>query len=552
MSRSLDKPPAPPNWVDHALLAAVAGLTSLWCLTAGSRVGATFDEPFYIESGLHFWRHADPGPLLAAGTMPLSAEFQALPLYAIERLRGVHWVWPESVGTMLTVARAATLVFWCVLLMYVMRLGRALGGRYGGRLALAIVALEPSFLAHAGLATTDVPFAACLLAFAFHFRDGRDRPWIRRVGLPAVLFALALLAKASALTFGPIVTIAVEAERAMAARRLGQGRRLPRPADLVPFARDAGLVFVLGVALAVLLCGTGGGPSFQGTLARLPPGNWLRPALAWFGSLPLFPNGLYALWFQVDHALTGQATYVAGIEAARWLWFYVPALLAFKLPIPVLIVAGAAALLPRPRLGGLAGLVGIVITLMAVVRVQTGIRFLLPLLAPLLAMAAARVARAGASYAGHRRRLLAGAAAALVVWLAAGDLRAWPDTLRFTNELAGDTREGHRFVSDSNYDWGQGLPELAAWQAARGVSLAVWYFGTDPRFPWLVRYDPRRDGIESPILSGRYLAVSASLMYGGYLTSEGPGRQLRDRLRFSRPIARTTTFFIFDLAAPKL
>lgn len=530
--------------LDRVLLVAAAGLTSAWCLVATRHLGATFDEPFYIESGLHFWRHLDPGPLLEAGTMPLAPEAQALPLRVVELVGGVPWVWAEQVAPMLGMARSVTLVFWWVLLAYVMRLGAAIGGAWAGRLALVLVAIEPNFLAHAGLATTDVPMAACLVAFVFHFRDGRDRRWGRRVGLPVVLFALTLVAKASAIVFGPVVMVLVEAERCYRAGGNRTGTVAQWLRDVRPFVRDACAIVAAGTVLAALLCGTGGDPSFQGTLARLPEEHWLRPVLAWFGALPLFPNGLYALWFQVDHAVTGQAVYVAGVEASRSLWFYVPALLLIKLPIPILLIGLAAALIPRPRLAGLAGVAVVVIGLMALVRVQTGIRFALPLLAPIIVVCAARLTGWLAGLERTGRRVCLTALAVLIAWLMAGDVRAWPDTIRYTNELAGDTEEGYRFVSDSNYDWGQGLPELAAWQSGHGGPIAVWYFGTDPRYPTLQRFNPRHDDSTRP--DTRYLAVSASLLYGGYLVTPGPARDLMLQLRSRRPVARTSTFFIFD------
>ena len=44
-------------------------------------------------------------------------------------------------------------------------------------------------------------------------------------------------------------------------------------------------------------------------------------------------------------------------------------------------------------------------------------------------------------------------------------------------------RAGWLFVlSDSNYDWGQGLKELLEWRDAHRVDVVdVWYFGLDPR-----------------------------------------------------------------------
>src|SRR5204863_2814462 len=88
-----------------------------------------------------------------------------------------------------------------------------LAGPWGGRLAVALVACEPNMLAHASLATTDIAVTACLMALLYHFRTGREAGWVRRRAVPAVWFGLAILAKASALVYGPLCLIVLEGER---------------------------------------------------------------------------------------------------------------------------------------------------------------------------------------------------------------------------------------------------------------------------------------------------------------------------------------------------
>src|SRR5207237_7276841 len=77
----------------------------------------------------------------------------------------------------LWLARLGTLAFWWLLVFYGWRVGRHLGGPWGGRLAVALLASEPNFLAHACLATKDIPITACLLALTYHFRTGRPGTW---------------------------------------------------------------------------------------------------------------------------------------------------------------------------------------------------------------------------------------------------------------------------------------------------------------------------------------------------------------------------------------
>lgn len=541
---------------DRLVLLVVGLLSSVWCLTAARQLGPTFDEPFYLEAGLDFWRTGNPRALLAAGTMPLAPHLQTLPLYVIERVTGRPWLWSEDVATMLVVARSVTLLFWWVLLFYAWRWGRDLGGAWAGRLSVVLLGLEPNFLAHAGLATTDLCLAAFLMVFLFHFRAGRDRRWGWRVGVPTVLFAVALLAKASTVVFGPIGMLIIELEHLARNGSLGRawnGRWPDRAMALWrqsrPFLRDGAMVCGAGLLLAVAYCGSGGGPSFQGTLARMSEDHLLRPVVAWVGGLPLFPNGFYALWFQIDHSRVGQPVYLLGYESARALWFYVPVLLTIKLPLVLLGLFALSLCAPRPRISTLLAACGFLILMMVLVQVQTGIRFLLPILGFVVVWIAVRTVALPRALSKRPQAVGVGVLVAMLGWLVAGNLRAWPDALRYTNELWGGTDRGYLVVSDSNYDWGQGLPDLARWQRQHGTPLAVWYFGTDPRYPELLRYDPRRDGLDAPALKGRSLAVSTSIVYGAYMTG-GPGRELMTRLRQQQPSARTRTFLIFDEAQP--
>jgi hypothetical protein len=131
-----------------------------------------------------------------------------------------------------------------------------------------------------------------------------------------------------------------------------------------------------------------------------------------------------------------------------------------------------------------------------------------------------------------------------MVW---SDLRIWPDAIRYTNELWGNTDRGYLYVSDSNYDWGQGLPELAQWQQERSAPVKVWYFGLDPRYPDLARFDPVREDPATRVPKGGYFAVGTTWVYGGYSSSVRPFVM---HLRSQTPVARTRTFLIFDRADP--
>src|SRR5437660_2196626 len=122
--------PSPPasRWYDAAWVLLWGVASSLWCVTAAGRLSATFDEPFYIESGLQSWRTGSNDRLMRAGTMPLPVDAAPLPLYLWERYRGTPFDVNADFRQLLPVARAANLVFWWLLLVYGWRVGRLFGG----------------------------------------------------------------------------------------------------------------------------------------------------------------------------------------------------------------------------------------------------------------------------------------------------------------------------------------------------------------------------------------------------------------------------------------
>ncbi|MBY0522727.1 MAG: hypothetical protein K2R98_04990 [Gemmataceae bacterium] len=539
--------------------------SSLWCLSAAGQLGATFDEPVYLNVGMETWRTGSNHGLMRLGTMPLPVDLVTLPLYTWEQWRGRPFDPVADFDVLLPYARAMTLLFWWLLLCYARLTGRSLAGPWGGRLAVALIACEPSFLAHAGLATTDISITACLLALVYHFRTGREAGWFRRVALPTIWFALALLAKASALVYGPLCLLAVEVERLVRAGALpgaGSGWRnrcRQSLAALLPWMRDMRWIGIGGLAGMLFYCGCDwrAEPSFVKWANRLPEGP-TASVMVWLADhLCIFTNGFEGLVQQVKHNVRGHGAYLLGQRDARALWFYFPALLSIKLSTPVLIAPFVVALFrPRALLNWAFLCAAFLVLISPAFRVQLGIRLLLPVVAlGLVGLAAALVELCRDVPAIWQRRVLTSGIGAGVAWTACAAVVVWPNGLCYINELWGGMDRGYRLVSESNYDWGQGLNELERWRCEQGLEqLDVWYFGADPTFERRgMRVVPLHvTAIEdaadvSSQLHGRYLAVSASLLYGLDRGSNTAAfHQSASYLRALKPVARTTTFFIYE------
>jgi len=139
--------------------------------------------------------------------------------------------------------------------------------------------------------------------------------------------------------------------------------------------------------------------------------------------------------------------------------------------------------------------------------------------------------------------------AALVLLLAIETLAARPYFIPFFNVLAGGAKGGINLLSDSNLDWGQGLPALRRWMAERNVrKVNLCYFGTaDPAAYGIsfvplagsYRFDVPGAGVvgyppERPELPG-YVAIGATNLQGVYF---GPMlRKSYEFLRRKTPVA---------------
>jgi hypothetical protein len=534
-------------------------LSCAWCLQAGLRLSATFDEPVYLQRGLEAWRTHSYRELMKLGTMPLPVDVVTGPLHLWERCTGAPFDVAADFERLLPLARASTLAFWLLLLWYARRAGRMLAGPWAGRVAVAFLACEPSFLAHASLATTDIAISACLLAFVVHFREGRDNPrWLCRVGLPAFWFAAAILAKASGLVFAPLCAIAVELERRWDTAIPGLWLRW-RHAIGSLFARrnlaDYAQVAVGGLALTFLYvgCEWEAKPSIVAAARAMPAGP-RRETVVWLAeNLRIFPNAGEGIVRQVTHNIRGHGSFLLGHWHPRAFWYYFPVLMTIKFTLPIVLAPLVFLLAAPARLRNAALWAAFGLAVFSVLcRVQIGIRFMLPL--AVLAIVGLAAALVGLTHdaSPRRRPVVVGLAGLALLWNAANACLVFPQALCFVNEAWGGTWEGHRRVSEANFDWGQGLPELTAWHERAGRPiLDVWYFGTDPSVRRLpprlleLHYQPLQTPEEvERFLRGRLLAVSYTFF--SFRSSHPAHQAAIEFLRHHVPIDRTTTFAIYD------
>jgi 4-amino-4-deoxy-L-arabinose transferase-like glycosyltransferase len=198
---------------DRLALAALV-LQAVLLLSGAWRVGPTFDEHFYAAAGVAYLeegalavnREHPPLLKLLAG-LPLVLAGVELSEHAVDaRNFPVAFFYQreaENLRRNLLLARLPFCLLTLAVTWLVWRVGRRRFGPAAGAGAAALLALNPSVLAHGRLVSLDAGVTPFFLAAVLAFAAALERPsWRRRLGA-AVLFGLANLAKFTSLVLGP-------------------------------------------------------------------------------------------------------------------------------------------------------------------------------------------------------------------------------------------------------------------------------------------------------------------------------------------------------------
>lgn len=147
-----------------------------------------------------------------------------------------------------------------------------------------------------------------------------------------------------------------------------------------------------------------------------------------------------------------------------------------------------------------------------------GVRHVLPTFAFIYVLIAAAIAAWLARGNKTLRYLKFAAIITLLAWQTITIFAIYPSFLAYYNEIIGGPKNGYKFATDSNLDWGQDLRRLAKWTNDNKIEkIYVDYFGGGPpqrylsdKFqPWWGERNP------AELKSGAWLAISANSLQGG-------------------------------------
>ena len=531
-------------------------------------------EPIHIASGYRLWK---TGESVDTTHPPLARYALTLPLLALrpDVFADDHTFvnpghrYPQrfllqnriSMMTILTATRLMAVAMTIALGVACALWSRRLWGARGALLTIALFAFSPAVLADGPVAVNDVAGTlACVLAI-WALRVYLGRPERRTLTLFGLAFAAAQATKYTSVLLVPILGALYVVKRVLEARGAS-----PRTAPRVgPAARDAALV-ALGTALCVWalygfervsivadpqLAANPAGAVVRKMLTRLPAwvGTARIPAYSFLKGLALqaFHAGNQKVWTGgVNHP------FLFGRNSPNGWWYYFPAAMAVKTPLPLFAILGwlgwmaVGALRRRPPpaepgrdrfdVWAVALPAGLWLLGCMAITINIGIRYVL-LVYPLLYVLAG-----GLRVEGARARA---ALLALLAWQAVGSVAWFPHVHAYFNEAAGGPRGGWRYLNNSSLDWGQDLAELKRYLDDNGIREPVLdYFGSLRPEDLGIAYRPLpRAPEEMRALHGTVIVSETNLMTASPTTDE-----LFRRLRAMKPRAQVGyTIFVYEL-----
>ncbi|MEM7335292.1 MAG: phospholipid carrier-dependent glycosyltransferase [Chloroflexota bacterium] len=393
------------------------------------------DQPFWetgnwsIAGNAFMWQlNPDPHRLIFLGRLPI--------IFAALLLGSLIFRWAKQMGTPVT-----------------------------GVIAMALLLLDPNFIAHGRLVTGDLLLTAffVLTFYGFWLIYQKERQPVAGILMAGLGVGLASTTKFNAALLLPILTVLT--------LLICYQRKRWRPL--------LNLLLIVGVGGLVIV-------SFYRFNLRPLPGGAFWDDLFWVLN-----------YFAADHG-----AYLFEQTSPTGWWYYFPVAFFLKTPLPtqILLLFSLIMKINNLRLTNYKSLNHPItqspsnpVTQLSISNHQTaillippilylifamssslniGYRHLLPML-PFLFLFTAVTLTARASKSVQIAR------SSLIIWLAALSIWVFPNYIPFFNLAAGGSANGWRLLSDSNVDWGQDLPELARWQHENQVdTLFLSYFGT--------------------------------------------------------------------------
>lgn len=470
------------------------------------RESLSWDEGDHIFAGYMSWKHADFG--LNPEHPPLVKMVAAVPLlpmglqepklqnryFKVEAyLSGRDLIFASDAERITFRARMAAMIFTVLLALFSFLTAREMFGTGAGFIALALVAFEPTLLAHGAMVATDAGLACFIVATIYAFYRYVKAPSLWRIGLVGIAAGLAAATKHSAILLLPmLVALALtelfrrrsDLNSAGSAKTETTGKRALR--------LGAALVAALAIAFVILWAIYG----FR--YAARANGLQINPPLTETvrGLNPMEARGIMALahWHLLPESylygladVRGMAnfmpSYIFGKVYEHGVWFYFPVAFVIKSTLAMLaLLLLAIGAISTGKLRARREILFLTIPPLIYLLVSMGSHLNIGARHILQLFIFTSILAAGGAWAFIRAdRRWVYPVGALLLFHVVSSARAFPTSyMAYSNELWGGPSATYKYLTDSNTDWGQELIGTKKYLDQRGTENCWFAYTVDP------------------------------------------------------------------------
>ncbi len=372
-------------------------------------------------------------------------------------------------------ARMFILVLGCAGGALLFAFTKRIYGVEAGFISLFLYCFSPTVLAHASLFTVDYGSAFFFLAVIFLFEEYLRKPSPQNQVKVGVVLGLAQLVKFNLVLLYPILIIL------FCAIKYPLVLKAPNSEKWLFALRSA---MAIGLIFAISLLVLNVGYLFHGSMWPLNHGVYVKygfkssfvqsfaqnDLINWV-PLPLPAYYVVGIDFAKMNMERGMSHYFMGLKSRGGWWNYFLVAWLVKTPIPLQIIFIWALLWgltgsrkERKDLLMFIPLVVVVVWMSILNRMNYGIKYMLPAY-PFIFAYCGRVVE---SLKGGSRKLSAVFLALCILYMSS-TLLSWPHHLEYFNSIAGGPDNGHKYLLDSNLDWGQNKFFIQEYKKDRNV-----------------------------------------------------------------------------------
>lgn len=396
---------------------------------------------------------------------------------------------------------------------------REIYGYKGGLFALLLYVFNPNVLAHSSLITMDIGVSLTIFFSVYCLWKYLKKQHTFSTIMAGVALGLAQLSKFTALLLYPIYFLILLSLCIVGIYKCKEGRLKVLKTTFIKYSKDFLIIILISIFIINL------GYLFSNSFTPLSEYNFSSRPLKSFFSLisdwfpvPLPYNYLIGFDSQLTQAAGGNsfyAGYLMGEHSLSGWWYYYIIAFLVKNPVSfhiILCLAIIALLEIKIVKKDITTFLCIFLPIISFftyfsffTNIPIGIRYLLPVF-PFLFLASGYLLNESII----KFKSIQSVLAFLIISYIVSSFITFPNYLSYFNIAAGGSKNGDRWLIDSNLDWGQSLPGLKKYMDKNHIhEIKLGYFG---------RVDPTIYGInyslaEKEPLEGIY-AISINFLVG--------------------------------------